>query len=103
MFDCVIAIVTSKWFIINWLLGIISVEYALHKNKVLRKVDENRDSKFPAYRRTDVHLWWRPLLYLGCWMTLPKLILLGGFLPILGTYIRVVLIGNKKGTHFKKW
>ena len=103
MLDYLISIVTSKLFVINWILGILMIEYALKKNKPLRKVDEARDSKFPAFRRTDVHLWYRPLLYLGAWMTLPKLLILGGILPILGSYIWIILICKKKGAALKKW
>ena len=56
----------STWFIVmNVILGIVMVEYALFKTKSVRKVDEARDSKFPAFRRWDVKLWSRPRLYLA--------------------------------------
>ena len=62
--DCIISIVTHPLFILNYILGIIIVEYALKKNKPIIKVDEARDSKYPAFRRTDVKYWSRPRLYL---------------------------------------
>jgi hypothetical protein len=59
-----IDIITSKVFLIQWLFGIICVEYALLKTKPVRKVSEERDSKYPAFRRYDVQKWHRPILYL---------------------------------------
>ena len=55
----------STWFLVNVILGILLVEYALFKTKSVRKVDEARDSKFPAFRRWDVKLWSRARLYLA--------------------------------------
>jgi hypothetical protein len=65
MLNLFISFITCKWvWIVDWIIGIILVEYALSKNKVLMKVDKERDDKFPAFRRNDTHLWWRPRLYL---------------------------------------
>ena len=63
--DCLLCIITSKIFIANWILGIICVEYALKKAKPLAKVVEERDSKQPAFRRTDVKTWYRIGFYAG--------------------------------------
>jgi len=52
-------------FLVNTILGIIFIEYALHKTKSVRKVDEARDSHFPAFRRWDAPMWKRPRLYLA--------------------------------------
>ena len=58
--------VLRPWFIIlNTILGIVFIEYALKKTKSVRKVDEARDSKFSAFRRWDVSMWSRPRLYLA--------------------------------------
>jgi hypothetical protein len=76
-----------------WAIGILLVEYALSKTKAVRNVDEARDSKFPAFRRTDVHLWSRPRLYLGSFMILPKFMMA---LIVTFTYFlfaKVVMIG----------
>ena len=54
-----------SWFIANWVVGILLLEYALYKTKAVRKVDESRDSKYPAFRRWDVKKWNRPTFYLG--------------------------------------
>ena len=65
MFDFLLSIVTSKWFYINWIVGIILCEYAFQKTKPVRKVDEERDSKYPAFRRYDVKNWNRLTFYIG--------------------------------------
>lgn len=64
------------WLIINWIVGILFVEYAFLKTKSVRKVDEDRDSKFPAFRRYDIHLWSKPRLYLFA-VLIPIRIILG--------------------------
>ena len=65
MLNYLISIVTSKWFFINWILGILICEWALQKTKAVRKVEESRDSKYPAFRRYDVKNWNRPTFYFG--------------------------------------
>jgi 1-acyl-sn-glycerol-3-phosphate acyltransferase len=62
-----------KMFIINWLtstcfwvsfvIGVIFIEYALMKTKAVRNVNEERDSKYPSFRRTDVKKWSRLRFY----------------------------------------
>ena len=44
---------------INAVLGLVIFEYAYWQSRRLRNVDEDRDSKFPAMRRTDVRKWRR--------------------------------------------
>ena len=52
-------------FLINWLLNILAIEFlALRKIKPIINVDEARDSKYPAFRRTDIGWFNRPWLYL---------------------------------------
>lgn len=68
-------------FILNWLIGILLVEFAYIKTKAVRHVDEARDSKYPAFRRTDIHLWSRPRLYLFA-IFLPFRFLCGIAIPI---------------------
>ena len=45
--------VTSPWFIANCVLAILFLEWALFKIRNILKVDEDRDSKFSAFRRYD--------------------------------------------------
>ncbi len=54
----------NPWFLLfNFLLGVLMIEWALKKTKVVRNVKEERDSKFPAFRRIDVQHWTRKNLY----------------------------------------
>ena len=41
------------------------IEWALKSSKAVRTKNEERDSKYPEFRRNDTHLWYRPLLYIG--------------------------------------
>ena len=47
------------FLIINAIVGLAIFEYAYWLSRRLRDVDENRDSKFPAMRRTDIRKWRR--------------------------------------------
>lgn len=62
-------------FFVNWFINIMMVEcLAIRKLKTVININEQRDSKFEAFRRNDV--WWfnRPWLYMTCHFTLVKLI-----------------------------
>ena len=72
----VTCILYSKLFWINLILGILLIEYALFKCRAVLKVDEARDSKYPAFRRYDVKEWKRWRLYLiGGPIVLPRLLI----------------------------
>lgn len=64
MVCCILSCCTTL-LLINWVIGILLVEFALMKTKAVRKVNEERDSKYPAFRRYDVHLWKRSRFYIG--------------------------------------
>ena len=49
--------------IINALVGLVMFEFAWAATKRYRKLDELRDSRFPAWRRNDVKNWSRLKLY----------------------------------------
>jgi hypothetical protein len=57
MMDCVLGCLLSRWFLINWFIGILLIEYAFKKTRSVRNVKEERDGKYPAFRRWDVKLW----------------------------------------------
>lgn len=86
-------ILTSKLFLINWLIGILLVEFSLYKTKVVRKVNEDRDSKYPAFRRVDVHKWKRPLLYIGAVLLPIKVILSFCIIVFYVTFLSILMIG----------
>lgn len=48
---------------VNALIGIALFEWAYYQTRRHRKVDEERDSLFPAWRRLDVKRWSRLKLY----------------------------------------
>jgi len=58
-----------KVFFVNWLINILLVEFAFLKLNRIIDVDEERDSKYKAFRRNDVkwfnRLWLYPMCHLG--------------------------------------
>jgi 1-acyl-sn-glycerol-3-phosphate acyltransferase len=71
---CLTSWLTSWWFLISTALGFLLVEFAWMKTKVVRKVDEARDSKYPSFRRTDVHLWKKWRMYVAAPLIVPKIL-----------------------------
>lgn len=53
LISLLISILTSPLFIANTLLAVICLEWALYKIRNILKVDEERDSKYSAFRRYD--------------------------------------------------
>ena len=45
------------------ILGIMCIEYAFMRLRRMRDVNEDRDAKFPAFRRLDAQNWSRLKLY----------------------------------------
>jgi hypothetical protein len=58
------------------ILGLILIEYAWAKTKRFRKIDENRDGKYPYFRRIDVQIGGRAKFYPGALLTMPTRIIL---------------------------
>jgi len=68
-------VITSPCYWVNLVLGVLLVEYALLKCKAPRQVVEERDAKYPAFRRYDVRHWKRWRLYLiGGHILFPRLV-----------------------------
>ena len=73
--------------IINAVLGLIMFEYAWGATKRHRQVDEERDKRFPAFRRLDVPRWNKMLMYpAAATILVPRCMLFIG-----GTIAHVVL------------
>jgi hypothetical protein len=76
-------------FAIQALIGFIAVEYAFSRLNRFRDGNEERDSKFPAYRRLDVKNWNKCKFYPGAMFTMPArlmiLIIQGLILALLCT------------------
>jgi len=82
-----------KLFFFNWFLNICLVEYTLAKLKNIIKVDEERDSKYKAFRRNDVKWFNRFWLYPCCHLTLLKLVSTFGMLFCTAAWATVSVYG----------
>jgi hypothetical protein len=61
-------------FLVNWLINIIIIEFfAIRKLKNVINIDEKRDSKYEAFRRTDTFWYSRLWLYPTCPFVVIKL------------------------------
>ena len=49
----------------------MAIEYAWARTKKFRELNEERDCKFPNFRRTDAQLWARWKFYPGAMLTMP--------------------------------
>ena len=67
--------------------AILLVEYALRRCSRMIKIDEERDSKFPAFRRTDVQKWSRWKFFPVAVLTMFPRIILEIALLLLGSLI----------------
>lgn len=62
-------------FLINWAINIIVIEFfAIRKLKNVINIDEERDSKYKAFRRNDTKWYSRWWLYPTCHFMLVKFI-----------------------------
>lgn len=68
--------------IINAAIGHYIFKWAWKKIKPLREFDEARDSKYPPFRRVDVHKWKFGKFYLGAVTLLPLRFILGLFIVL---------------------
>ena len=82
------------YFILYELFGILLFEWAWSKTFRARKIDEARDSNFPAWRRLDTTKWSRLRFYPGAITILP-LRLFSMILLAIVTYplIRIIYFG----------
>jgi len=85
-------------FIVNWLVNILMIEYlVIRKFKVIIDVNEARDSKYPAFRRTDIVWINRVWLYMTCHLSVIRVILPFASLLICGMMNKLIVIGLKPG------
>ena len=66
----------TLYFAIQAVIGFIAVEYAFSRLKRFMDGNEERDSKFPAYRRLDAKNWHRCKFYPGAMLTMPSRLLI---------------------------
>ena len=61
--------------IVNAVLGIALLEFCFHKTRKLFDGNEERDKKYPAFRRHDLQYWKRWRLYpLAATLLIPRII-----------------------------
>ena len=53
------------------IIGCLMLEYAFYRTERFRDKNEARDSKYPAFRRYDAHLWSRWKFYPGALFMMP--------------------------------
>ncbi len=91
---------------INALLGLLMFEFAWKKMKPFYNVNEERDSKYPAYRRNDAKNWKKWKFYPGALTILP-IRLISCVLAMLLTFValKVLTIGYKyqRGSPITGW
>jgi lysophosphatidylcholine acyltransferase / lyso-PAF acetyltransferase len=67
------------WCLLYAAIGLLLFEFAWKQVKPLREVDEERDSKYPAFRRFDALNWKKWRFYPGAVLLLPLRMLLTAF------------------------
>ena len=80
--------------LLNAAFGAVIFEWAWHKGRRIREVDEKRDGLFPAFRRNDTQRWSKLKLYLGAVTILPLRVL--AFLTltiIVYPVVRIIFLG----------
>lgn len=88
-------------FLINWLINILCIEFlALRKIQPIINVDEARDSKYPAFRRTDIKWFNRAWLYLTCHFALAKFLFAFYTMFMCGMQMKFLVWGLKKEDSF---
>jgi hypothetical protein len=94
--DFIYSVLTSKLFIANWVISIIFLEMALKSIKRLyptKPEHKERDEKYSAFKRNDLHCFWRPVLYFWVPSLLLRMLIGVGAWAILALIMRIVLIG----------
>jgi hypothetical protein len=87
----------AAYIIANALLGIVLFEYAMKETKMVRKVVEERDSLFPAWRRLDTDKISRWRMYPFAMTIMPVRILLTVFgLVLLFIVAKICYCGKGK-------
>jgi hypothetical protein len=94
-------------FLINWLVNIIVIEFlAIRKLRNVIKVDEARDSKYEAFRRTDTFWYSRLWLYPTCPFMIGKFVFTFIVIFICAAFSTMVNYGVKEGepvTGLRRW
>ena len=91
------------YLIVQAVLGIILVEFALSRFKRFMEQDEARDANFPAFRRYDAPHWNRLMFYPGAiTILIPRILLFLVNLFLIVILINLALIGSSDETGQRK-
>lgn len=81
--------------ILQAFVGFIMIEWAFYKTRRYRDGNEDRDSKYPGYRRLDVSKWARWKFYPGALIIMPtKCFALCFIMIVLAFFIKFACIGH---------
>ena len=83
------------YFIAAYMIsGLILFEWSWAKVKTIRDVDEERDSKYPAFRRLDAPKWRKWRFYIGAVTMLPLRLVIGfGSAAMICLCLKILTIG----------
>lgn len=104
--EFILSILTSKWFIANAVISIILLELALQKVKPLRQTmpeHKARDEKYKPFKRNDLHLYYRPVLYFFVPSLLLRMVIGIGAWAVLALVMKIVLIGRTRDEPLIGW
>jgi hypothetical protein len=101
-----LATVLLIFFAVNMIVGLAAFEWAWYKMRPVREIKEERDSKYPAFRRWDVPKWEKWKFYPGAVLLMP-IKLITSLLAIILCYvfIRIITLGHNfnKNKPIKGW
>ena len=87
----------TKWIILNWVLGIVLVEWALSKYRPLyikNAKDKEMAEKYPEFRRHDLHKVRRWILYLLAPLVFIRILIGWGSMVLLWIFFKIFLRGQ---------
>ena len=82
-------------FAVNMIVGLAAFEWAWYKMRPVREIKEERDSKYPAFRRWDVPKWEKWKFYPGAVLLMPIKLITSVLIVILCyVFIRIITLGH---------
>ena len=68
--------VIGIYLVVQAFIGFIAIEFAWHRTKRFREQNEDRDARFPSFRRYDAKNWSRWKFYPGAMLMMPTRIIM---------------------------
>lgn len=95
-----------KWILLDWIVGILLIEWALTKYNPLRVVtakDQEQADKYPEFRRNDCHKVTRPYLYILAPFMLIRFFTGWGMAGWCSVTTQIAMIGHPWGEVIPMW